>query len=442
MKKLKKTIKVLKVLIAVVMAAASALAGIYILTDRDVLSGLDLSAISSYFNSDDTPVVLPVSDSDTVSSTDPEPVLQPVPEIQPLDSKTQEVIDSIAVDYDCTAVQIAVINDGYVTNTYSYGYADFASKRMLNDDTKIRIASLSKILIGMAAMRAHEDGELDLDGSLTDQLGYRVGNPSYTSHVTTLRDILTHTATFNDSASIAGRSLQNYIQDRKSYFNSARPGTTESWAYSNGGIRVAGGIVEVLTDTMMHDYTDEHFFDPLGIDASFYARLLDDTENIATLYYGNKSVSNSVKQQLLRQDFDKPAANCTVFAGGLTISAQDFARLICILLRDGEYDGRQYLAPETVADMEQVRFELKQYDQCTVIRHSDSLYGRELYFHTGVAYGVLAFAAYDKEANEGVVIVTNGAYRNSRDDHGVPKVCAEMAMYLLNQTLDGRNTVK
>ena len=439
--KMKKAAKALKIILLAVMGLISVCAILLVLGEEGIIAGIDPEAFTAIFRQEDQPVVLPVSDTDTevVSYTD-EVVVQPVPETAPLDLSAQQAIEEIADYYDCMAVQIAVINDGYVTNTYSFGYADYASKRVIDDDTKVRVASLSKVLIGMAAMRAHEDGQLDLDASLTEQLGYSAGNPSYTSHVTTLRDILTHTATFNDTASIAGRSLQNFIQDRASYFYSARPGTKESWAYSNSGIRVAGGIIEVLTDTTMHDYTEGVFFEPLDIDASFYARLLDDTSNIATLYYGNGSVSNSVKQQLLRQNFDTPAGNCTVFAGGLTISAQDYARLMCILLRDGEYDGVQYLSTESVADMEEVRFELDKFDQCTVLRHRDDLYGRELYYHTGVAYGVLSFAAYDKNANEGVVIVTTGAYRTSRDEVGVPNVCAEMASYILSEVLDGENT--
>lgn len=434
---MKKAAKLLKLTMTAILVLASFTAALLVLDENDFI---DLSPFSALFSSQESqPVAVGVSPADAVSKTDaPEPA--PIPEPVSLDERSQSAIAEIAEYYDCMAVQIAVINDGYVSNTLSLGYADYSSRRELDDDTKIRVASLSKVIIGMAAMRADEDGQLDLDAPLTEQLGYKVGNPSYTSHEMTLRDILTHTSTLNNTASIAGRSLQNYLQSRSSYFYSAVPGTKQSWAYSNAGIRAAGGIVEVLTDTTMSNYLDDKFFDSLGIDASFYARLLDDPNSIATLYFGNKSVSNTVQQQLNRQNYETPAGNCTVFAGGLTISAKDYAKLLCILLGDGEYDGVSYLSAESVADMESTRFELSQYDQCTVLRHSEDLYGRELYFHTGVAYGVLSFAAYDESAGEGVVIVTTGAYRNSRDENGVPNVCADIAEYILGGVLDGERS--
>lgn len=454
---MKKSINVIKILIVVVMALATCVAAFSVLTANNLINLPFADTITGLFSDDDglQPVVVPLSQSDIPDTLDilmPEPPVeqpeelepeleperQPVPEITPLSAEVQEWINAYCAENDCTAAQIALINDSYVTNTYSYGYANVARGQRLNDDTVIRVASLSKVLIGMTAMRAQEEGALTLDGTLTDQLGYTVQNPSYTRYPLTLRHILTHTATLNDTASIAGRSLANYLQDRNSYFFSGTPGTAEGWAYSNAGIRAAGGIIEVLTDSTMSELNDRYFFDGLGIDASFYARLLDDTSNIATLYYGNKYVSQSVSQQLARQNFDTPAANCSVFAGGLTITARDYARLMCILLRDGEYDGVQYMTAESVEEMQKVNYELEKYDQCVVIRHKDDLYGRELYFHTGVAYGVLSFAAYDEHTGEGVVIVTIGAYRDGRDDTGVPLVCADLADYLFRQVLDGQ----
>jgi len=440
---IRKTPKQIKVLLLIIMALATVCATFVVLYERGFIPkncADQFSATSDSFQSDNSgSVSATTSGSDAVSSTDTEVDLPaPVPEIVPLSDEAQKGINVIFEKYDLVSLQIAVIDDGYVTNTYSDGYANSEKKQPINDDTKVRIASMSKVFVAMLAMHADENGALDVDGSLSDQLGYRVRNPYYTRHTLTLRDLLTHTATIKDNASISGRSLQNFLQAKSTYVGGFCPGTEEAWAYSNAGFRAAGGVVEVLTGTTIPKYSQEHFFEPLGIDASFFAQLLEDQSNIATLYHCNGSVANSVQEQLNRKYFDTPAGNCTVFAGGLTISAKDFARLMCILLRDGEYDGVQYLSADTVADMETVRYELENMDQCTALRHKDNLYGRELYYHTGVAYGVLSFSAYDPIANEGFVITTVGSNRDSRDENNIPVVCAEFATYILNEVLDGK----
>jgi len=438
---MKKVNEVLKVLLLAVLSAATGLATFVLLAENNVIPNvsLDLTEIFSLMQTEDQPAMLPVvpSSSDSTAGVEISEV-NAEPDIIPLSQEYQSGLKAIFDKYDCTSMQVAVINDGHITNTYCTGYANLANKVKVTDDTKIRVASLSKVLIGMCAMRAHQDGVLDIDGSLSEQLGYDAGNPRKPSYDMTLRDILTHTATFNETASITGRSLPNFLQDRESYFSASKPGTASCWRYSNPGIRAAGGIIEVLTGSTMHDYNKKYFFDSLDIDASFYARLIEDTNSIATLYFGDKYISLSLQDQLNRQNFDVPAGNCTVFAGGLTISAKDYAKLVCILLRDGEYNGTQYLSAESVADMEKVRFELSKFDQCTILRHRKELYGRELYYHTGVAYGVLSFAAYDPTTNEGIVVTTVGSNVESRDSVGVPTICAELAQYLFGEVLGGQ----
>jgi len=438
-----------KVLTMMIAAVLSVMAFMIVINDSGVLYSSDHAHWRDIFNqpSEETnsSVRQPAaSSSDAVSTSDAEPevIVQHPPAITSLNgTAAQEALDAIAEKYDCSNVSIALIDNGYVSQTYTYGYADVRKKTPINDDTKIRLASLSKVTVAMGAMFAQEDGVFDIDDSLTDILGYRVMNYSYSKTTLTLRNMLTHTATFDDDSSISGRTLQNFLQDRKSYFTSAKPGTPEGWYYSNPGVRAAGGVVEMSVGKTLSVYLDEKLFDPLHADAAFFASRLDDRKNISNLYYYGDSVSHSVKEQLDKVYSDKPGGNMSAYAGGLTVSPKDYAKVICVLLRDGEYDGVQIMKPETIEEMQEVNYKLAEtglanFDQCVMLRHNKSVYnGRELYWHTGAAYGMLAFASYDEKNNQGIVIATNGSNRSTRNEFGVHDVCDEYADYIYTELL-------
>ena len=437
----------LKILLLAVLTVASLFGTVTALSENDVimpegtpLAYLDLSRFYAKKVFTPPPITF-VTPTDLSSSTDVQnavaaaPVHPPVP--VSLEGDVGEQLKAISNKYGCVCAQIAVIDDGYVSSVFSCGLADRERYRPVDDNTKIRVASLSKVLVGMAAMKAQEEGVFDLDDPLTDIVGFRVRNPHYTRCVLTMRSFLTHTATVNMYSEISGMSLDAFLRTPEIYIF-AEPNTAEAWCYSNPGIRAAGGMLEVILNRTLPDYTEEKLLDPLGADASFFASRLDDKSNIAALYGGDLYATQTVDALLWKPYYTTPGANSYIFAGGLVTSAQDYAKLMCVLLRNGEYDGMQLLSQQSVAEMEQPNFVVNGFDQCVILRHRGGMYnGRELYYHTGDAYGVLAFASYDRASGEGVVIVTVGA-TSGRDGYDVPEVCGEFAEYIYSQVLDGK----
>lgn len=95
-----------------------------------------------------------------------------------------------------------------------------------------------------------------------------------------------------------------------------------------------------------------------------------------------------------------PGSSGSSFAGGLTISAKDQAKLLSLLANDGTYQGLRLLSRESVALME-TRFDQILSDgtyQALPLRSQGNIYGRShLYYYTGSAYGVYNFMSYDPE---------------------------------------------
>ena len=64
-------------------------------------------------------------------------------------------------------------------------------------DTGVRIASISKVVEGMAAMKLAQDGILDLDAPLSSYWGEHAQN-SYSLRQPSPRSLMTHSSTLKD----------------------------------------------------------------------------------------------------------------------------------------------------------------------------------------------------------------------------------------------------
>ena len=83
---------------------------------------------------------------------------------------TQEELDAaiaeIAEEYSVVSMSVGVIEDGKQTVAGSWGWA-VKNQREMTVDTKVRIASLSKVVLGLCAMAMSDDGILDLNAPLS-----------------------------------------------------------------------------------------------------------------------------------------------------------------------------------------------------------------------------------------------------------------------------------
>jgi len=346
----------------------------------------------------------------------------------------QSFINSTAAKYGAAGLQVAVIENGAVTNTYSYGWATKGSVPM-TDDHKIRTASISKVAVAVNAMKMVEQGTVTLDANIGDYWG------SKPYRAVTLKSLLTHTSTLGSlsySNTRAGTLTQ--LRTAASY-SGGTIGASGSWVYNNYGMGVAGSTLEVAADQLLTSYAKTNIFQPLGMDASFLSGLLNDTSLLATLYYPDGNVARSVSAQLGMVGRTEPGSNTTAYAGGLICSAKDLAKMFAMLANDGTYNGVQVLTPESVSAME-TRFFTKSesggtFSQCLALRYMDNMFGQSgLYYHTGNAYGVLALASYNPASKNGVVVLSTGMTSSGtvpscgRDSKGIYRICSEISEYI------------
>lgn len=343
----------------------------------------------------------------------------------------QEKVDAAAKKYGAAGLQVAVIESGQLTDTYAYGWANKGSDKMTADH-KIRIASLTKAGIGIAAMVLYEDGVIDLDESIGTYWGVETKNPYYPDDPVTIRTLLTHTSSIpvlGDDASRTKDAVRSRL--RSNSYSRLRPGAISSWGYNNYAYGVLGQTLELASGKYLDDVMQDRLWSIMEIDAAFESGNIQNKSLLATVYqYGGVGRSASAMANNVRRG--DPGATGIYFSGGMTISARDLGKLTALLANDGCYEGLHLLQKATIDTME-TRCDGQLNDgsyQALALRSQDQMYGRDcLYYHTGSAYGVFNWISYDPATGDGVVVLSTGA-SGVKDERNIYAVCGEISAYI------------
>lgn len=257
------------------------------------------------------------------------------------------------------------------------GDAHPASGLPANDRTLYKIASITKLVTAIGAVRLVQDGRLELDRDIGDYLGYRVRNPHFPDVPVTLRMLLSHTSSLRDDAGYFW-SPQRTIRDvlvpdganygkGEAWGSEAAPGAFFSYANLPWG--VIGTVMEAASGERFDRLMQRLVVEPLrlggGYDpASFPAERIAD---IAVLY--RKASAGDVQSwdpdgPWIAQADDFAAAPPTPRApagykigtngslyspqSGLRASAADLGRVMRMLMRGGELDGSRVLGEDGV----------------------------------------------------------------------------------------------
>ncbi len=241
---------------------------------------------------------------------------------------------------DIPGAVVTVVKDGQLLTARGFGHADREKRTPVDPDrTLFRPGSVSKLITWTAVMQQVEQGKLDLDKDINTYLDFKI--PDYDGKPITLRQVMTHTAgfeeaikslIFSDPAHLVplGDYLKRWIPERV-----FAPGTTP--AYSNWATALAGYVVERVSGESFDDYCDKHIFAPLGMTNSTMRQPLP-AELAGQMASGYKHG----QEEPGKFEIVGPAP-----AGSLSSTGTDMAKFMIANL-DG---GRGLLSPETAAMM-------------------------------------------------------------------------------------------
>ncbi|RDS83725.1 class A beta-lactamase-related serine hydrolase [Dyella monticola] len=235
---------------------------------------------------------------------------------------------------------IVVVKDGNVLFAKGYGYADIAHRTPVStEDTLFRPGSTSKLFTWTAVMQLVEQGKLQLDRDINDYLDFKI--PPYQGKPITLRNLMTHTPGFEDTArdllpaADTDVNLERYL---KTHIPARIFPPGKIVAYSNYGCGLAGYIVQRISGERFDEYIARHIFQPLDMAHSTFAQPLP--ASLAPLMSKAYTLASDGTPQAFELVDPAPA-------GAMSTSAIDMAHFMIAQLQDGRYGDTHILEPAT-----------------------------------------------------------------------------------------------
>jgi len=371
--------------------------------------------------------------------------------IRSLNGQMQEAVEKIRADYNLMGLSVATVCEGKITGTYHAGVRDFERNLPVNDNTKYRIASISKFVMTTAMMQLYDRKLLDLDEDVSNYLGFRLRNLAHPDKPITVRMLLLHTGSINEGSGYEGFLMATYnnVSNPPSFSELLVPGgkyfTEDMWrkeapgeyyTYCNANFGLAGTIIERITGQRFEDYMQKTLFIPMGITGSYIPEGVTDINNLAALYRGEEGkwvaqTDNYMGVMSAPRDFSGyvTGTNAAVFSpqGGLRISAAELARVMILHLDKGKYNGKRIISAKSIRLMHKPQQIYNgsngdkdggrpgnrglSVDILPDLLPGDPLpKGSHMIGHTGSAYGLNSAFFFDPKGKYGFVFMMNGSF--------------------------------
>ena len=264
---------------------------------------------------------------------------------------------------DVPGVVAAVTNSKDTVYEAAFGRRSLGDAAAMEFDTVCWLASMTKPLVGAAAMQLVEQGRLELDAPAAKVIpelasfqvmdGWDAGGELRLrppKRAMTLRHLLTHTSGFvydiwnADMARYA--SLRNLPRAGSGQNIALRiplafdPG--ERWEYGIG-IDWAGKMIEAVSGMRLGAYLKTNLFEPLGMHSTAFRITPDMRSRLATVH------NRAEDGKLVPGSFEVPQdPEFEPGGGGLYSCAGDYLRFMRMILNRGSGNGNQVLQPQTV----------------------------------------------------------------------------------------------
>lgn len=226
------------------------------------------------------------------------------------------------------------------------GLANFETERQVEANDPVRIASISKLIMAMTAMRLVDEGKVDLDRDVSDYLGWRVRSPHHPDAPVTLAHLLSHRAGLSDAAGYIiplGESLEAKFADPAAWRDVGRPGEA-AFEYANLGAPLVASVLEAASGERYDRLVERLVFAPLGVKAclNWIGCDADMQARKVTLYRHTGEVAADgpdrlppactipvAEGQACDLDSYVPGTNASIFSpqGGVRIGMMDLARI-------------------------------------------------------------------------------------------------------------------
>jgi CubicO group peptidase (beta-lactamase class C family) len=289
-----------------------------------------------------------------------------VPErLELLHRRIQQFVD----DGQHAGVSLLLVRNGEIADTFAAGLRNRELGVPMSRDTIVRVYSMTKIVVSVAALTLLEEGKLGLLDPVADylpefrDLHVLVGGTAQDPQLVpadkpmTIQHLFTHTSglvydapgepidefyrTVNKEA---GKSLEQVVNYLARLPLKWHPGTQFEYGYSTD---VLGRVIEVVSGSRLDAYLQTRILEPLGMIDTGYAVTAAEKGRLAKVYEhgpgGTLRPVTSLEGEIVEGQRDFPGGGAGLFS-----TLDDYAKFGQMLLNGGEWAGARIIGRKSL----------------------------------------------------------------------------------------------
>jgi len=315
-------------------------------------------------------------------------------------------------DWQIPGLSIVIVKDGQVIVQKGFGVKNIVTNEPVDENTLFMIASNTKLFTGTALAQLEYQKKLSIDDKITKFFpNYSLYDKEVTKMVT-VRDFLAHrigTKTFQGDFTFWNTSLtRQQVMDRMKLL---KPSGTfrQDYGYCNSCYLTAGQIVEKVTGKAWEQYVADSIIAPLQMNNTYTISAgIGKRNNVASPY----TTSFSDKLNLVPYDtWDNlgPAAS-------IISNVKDLTNWLRFQLDSGKYNGKRIMPFAILQRTRDVNIITGSRKSGIYPIHfrgyglgvfTADYNGRQIYWHTGGAGGMVSNVCFVPEERLGIAILTN-----------------------------------
>lgn len=315
-------------------------------------------------------------------------------------------------DWQIPGLAISIVKDGKVIYSKGFGERNITTHAPVTEHTLFMIASNSKLFTGTAIAQLEYNKRLSLNDKITRYFPDFKMYDSLTTKQVTIRDMLSHrvgTKTFQGDFTFWNGKIGRREIMQKMRLLQPSGVFRQDFGYCNSCYLTAGEIIPVVTGKPWEVYVYDSLLMPLGM------------KNTHTLVTGMNQRPNVAKPyttaftgKITELPYDQ--VDNLGPAGSMVSSVHDLSKWLIMQLDSGHYEGKRILPWSVIQKTRDINIALSSRKNANSSSHFTG-YGlglfmtdylcKQVFWHTGGAFGFVSNTCLVPEEKLGIVILTN-----------------------------------
>ncbi|MEO6069782.1 MAG: serine hydrolase [Chitinophagaceae bacterium] len=320
-------------------------------------------------------------------------------------------------DWNIPGLAIAIVKDGKVIVEKGYGVRSLESKKPVDEETLFMIASNTKLFTGTALSLLENRGKLSLNDRIVKYFpDYRLYYKT-TTDLVTIRDLLSHrigTKTFQGDFTFWNTGLSRAQIMQKMRLLKPTQQFRQDFGYCNSCFLTAGEVIPKVSGQSWEKFVYDSIVSPLQmVNTQVLSTGIEKKENAAIPY------TTSYSGNLKKVPFDN--WNNLAPAASIISNVKDMSHWLLFQLDSGRFQGHQVIPFSVLLQTRDVNISIGSRKSEVYPMHfrgyglglfAGDYNGKQLYWHTGGAGGMVSNVCFMPEEKLGIVILTNNDNQN------------------------------